>query len=99
MNNYTKGEIAVGVLISGKVQGVGYRFSTQLKARQLGIRGWVRNLADGKVETVFEGSSSLVEQMVKWCHLGPSAAVVDNVTVEEIEFQGLQKFEIRSSHP
>ncbi len=99
MNNSSKKEIAVRLLISGKVQGVGYRFSTQLQARQLGLRGWVRNLADSRVEAVFEGDSPLVEQMVKWCHLGPSAAVVENVRVEEIEFQGLQKFEIGSSHP
>lgn len=55
------------VFISGKVQGVSYRFSTLETAISLGVSGWGKNLPDGRVEAVFEGSNKDVEKMIKWC--------------------------------
>lgn len=88
-------QIRAHVFISGKVQGVGYRYSTVNEARQLDLNGWVRNLPDGRVEAVFEGNRGVVEQIIRWCHQGPTSAVVKNVTVEYEELQGLQGFETR----
>ena len=81
--------------ITGKVQGVGYRYSTVNKASQLNISGWVRNLPDGRVEAVFESDREVVEKMINWCHQGPPAAVVQDVSVEYSEPEGLQGFEVR----
>ncbi len=80
--------------ISGKVQGVGYRYSTMNAARKLGLNGWVRNLADSRVEALFEGESEVVEEMIRWCHQGSDAAVVKDVQVEYSQAEGLQGFEI-----
>ncbi|WP_414623188.1 acylphosphatase [Calothrix sp. CCY 0018] len=82
------------VFISGKVQGVGYRYSTMNAAKKLRLNGWVRNLADSRVEAVFEGELEVVEEMIRWCHQGSDAAVVKNVQVEYSEAEGLQGFEI-----
>ena len=88
-------QIRAHAFISGKVQGVGYRYSTMNAARNLGLRGWVRNLVDSRVEAVFEGESEVVEEIIRWCHQGPTAAIVKDVQVEYSEVEGLQGFEIR----
>ena len=83
------------VFVSGIVQGVGYRFATLDQANQLGTCGWVRNLPDGRVEAVFEGTQANVEEMIRWCYKGPPGAAVKNVVVEYQEPQDLQEFQIR----
>ena len=75
----------VHVIISGEVQGVAFRANCQRQATALGVTGWVRNLWDGSVEALFEGPSSAVEAMLRWCHRGPSSAVVTGVEVSEAE--------------
>lgn len=85
----------VHVFVSGVVQGVGYRYSTMNQARFLGLRGWVRNLPDSRVEAVFEGSKEAVEGMIRWCRRGPIGAVVKEVVVEYEEPMGDRTFEIR----
>jgi acylphosphatase len=85
------------VFMTGKVQGVGFRFSTQDVAQVFGLAGWVRNLPDGRVEAVFEGDRKAVEAMVAWCRKGPPNAVVEKVMVTEEEPEGLSGFEIRRS--
>ncbi|MCU0535386.1 MAG: acylphosphatase [Hydrococcus sp. Prado102] len=87
--------IRAHVFVSGLVQGVGYRYTTVQQARKLELNGWVRNLTDGRVEAVFEGEQAAVEEMIKWCHRGPSAAVVKDVLVEREEIEGLSGFETR----
>ncbi len=88
-------QIRAHVFVSGRVQGVGYRYSTMDEADRLGINGWVRNLSDGRVEAVFEGSRTVVEEIISWCHKGPTAAVVKDVTVKYEEPEGLRGFETR----
>lgn len=67
------------ILVSGRVQGVAFRASTQAQARALGLVGWVRNLADGGVEIVAQGDASALDALVAWCHSGPRAARVTDV--------------------
>ena len=69
------------VFISGRVQGVSFRWYTQRQAQALGVTGWVSNLWNGQVEAVFEGDKSAVEKAVNWCYAGPPMAHVDEVKV------------------
>jgi len=69
--------------VSGRVQGVYFRGSAQARARQLGITGYARNLADGRVEVLACGDSSQVMAFVEWLRVGPAAARVTTVEVAE----------------
>ena len=71
------------VVISGRVQGVNFRYYTRSMARQVGAVGWVRNLPDGNVEAVIEGVPEVVEEVISWCRNGPPSGRVDNVLVQE----------------
>ena len=71
------------MVVSGGVQGVGFRWSTREEAARRGLAGFVRNLPDGRVEAVFEGSPEAVEAMVGWCRSGPRWAAVSGIEVEE----------------
>lgn len=74
--------VARRFLISGRVQGVGFRFFIEARATTEGVHGWVRNLPDGRVETVLEGDEASVDRIGAALWRGPSGAVVDNVTAE-----------------
>ena len=76
------------VLISGKVQGVYYRQNTMETAKKYGTTGWVRNLADGKVEAIIEGDEEIVKKVVEWCYRGPPASKVDAVDVSYEAYAG-----------
>lgn len=76
------GDIAMRVLIEGRVQGVWFRGWTVQEAKARGLSGWVRNLVDGRVEALFHGPSFLVRDMIEACHRGPPAAVVSRVESE-----------------
>ena len=78
----------VHVIISGQVQGVWYRANTKEKAEELGLTGWVKNIAQGNVEAVFEGEESAVNEMITWCQKGPPLAQVTNVKVTHQQFGG-----------
>ena len=82
------------VFVSGRVQGVNFRWYTQRQAQELGLTGWVRNLWDGRVVAIFEGEETAVQQAVAWCYKGPSSARVDEVEVTYApaggEFKGFQ---------
>ena len=65
------------VTVSGRVQGVGYRYFVEQAARSQGIEGWVRNRRDGSVEAVFAGPEQAVTAMIEACRRGPSSARVD----------------------
>ena len=70
-------------VITGRVQGVGFRFYMQRKARELGIAGWVRNRRDGSVEAVIQGEAGAVEAMTAWARQGPPSAVVAEVKISD----------------
>jgi acylphosphatase len=78
----------IHVIVCGRVQGVYFRASTRDRARQLGLSGWVRNCPDSNVELVAEGEKAKLEQLVTWCHSGPSGATVSELTVEWQEATG-----------
>lgn len=69
------------VWVSGRVQGVFFRQTTETRARELGLTGWVRNLPDGRVEAVAEGEPTALDRWVDYCHAGPPAARVDGVEI------------------
>jgi acylphosphatase len=87
----------VHVMIAGRVQGVWFRAKTRQKADELGLTGWVRNTADGRVEAVFEGEHALIDQMLVWCQRGPPLAKVNAVDIlsKEPATHGFQGFDIR----
>lgn len=90
-------ETAVQLFISGHVQGVGYRYWARQTATRLDLRGWVRNLADGRVEILAIGRSSDLDQYVDDCRIGPSAAAVKNILVNDIQTPGgVNGFEIQA---
>ena len=70
------------LLISGVVQGVGFRYSMTAQARLLGITGWVRNRRDGSVEAMICGSAVQIEEMLAWSRIGPAGSSVDKLIVE-----------------
>jgi acylphosphatase len=70
------------VVISGVVQGVGFRYSMMAQARLLGITGWVRNHRDGSVEAMICGSAVQIEEMLAWSRIGPAGSSVDKLLVE-----------------
>jgi acylphosphatase len=78
----------VHVLVSGIVQGVAFRAYTVDEARRLGLSGWVRNLADGRVELEAEGDRAALEKLVGFCRRGPPAAQVDAVEATWSAFAG-----------
>ena len=71
----------VQVVITGRVQGVGYRASCQRQAAALGLTGWVQNRWDGAVEALFEGETAAVDAMIDWCREGPPMAYVSGVEI------------------
>ncbi len=71
------------VIVSGRVQGVFFRAEARQAARRTGVSGWVRNLPDGTVEAVFEGTRAQVDAMLDWCRQGPPTARVDDLQVQE----------------
>jgi acylphosphatase len=68
------------LFVTGRVQGVGFRYSTVGAARTIGgLSGWVRNLDDGRVEVLVEGPKDAVDQLIVWCRRGPPSARVDSL--------------------
>jgi acylphosphatase len=82
--------------VTGKVQGVWFRASTQKEAKRLGVTGWVRNLPDGRVEVMAAGSDDLVLQLEVWLRRGPERAVVTDLAVEELPWQECVGFDVIS---
>ena len=84
----------VHVLVSGEVQGVFFRAECASRARERGLGGFVRNLADGRVEAAFEGEAGTVDELVAWCRTGPPRATVAGVETEDQEPVGETEFSI-----
>ena len=87
----------VRVIVSGKVQGVGYRMSTLTQARQLGVYGTVQNLNNGNVEIVAAGKESAVDGLIDWARSGPPSAMVDDLQTQVMDYKDTEfdSFEIR----
>lgn len=89
------------VLISGKVQGVGYRYALADLARNLNIQGWCRNTQDGRVEASIQGEQSHINELLEWMRQGPPGAKVEQVSFEEqavlepLLEESIHTFEIR----
>jgi acylphosphatase len=81
-------KVRARVIVEGRVQGVFFRQHTQEMAFRLGAKGWVKNRRDGCVEAVFEGDREKVDQIIQWCHRGPSEARVINVSVTWENYTG-----------
>jgi acylphosphatase len=75
--------IRLHIYISGRVQGVYYRSSAQREARKLGLAGWIKNLRDGRVESVIEGEEDEVLKLMEWLKIGPPRAIVRNIEIIE----------------
>jgi acylphosphatase len=85
----------VHVVVSGNVQGVGYRYTARMIATGAGVTGWVRNLRDGTVEAEVEGSDAAVDEMLAWMAEGPPGARVDGATVTDVAPTGDATFDVR----
>ena len=85
----------VHLRISGRVQGVGYRAWAVRTAARLGLRGWVRNRADGTVEALIIGDARSLSAMVEACRQGPRAATVTDIAISEAEGDGSSDFAAR----
>ncbi|KKQ77040.1 MAG: acylphosphatase, acylphosphatase [Parcubacteria group bacterium GW2011_GWC1_38_6] len=82
------------IFVAGRVQGVAFRHSARIKAKKLGITGWIKNLNDGRVEAILEGEKSAVEKMIQWMKRGPILANVDEVEVIFEDYKGeFQRFD------
>jgi acylphosphatase len=82
------------LLVAGRVQGVNYRVACAREADRLGLAGFVRNLPDGRVEVVAEGSRGAVERLAAWCAGGPPLARVERVDSREEVPEGLSRFAV-----
>ena len=76
--------IARRIVVSGRVQGVGYRYAMTDAARSAGVSGWVRNRRDGTVEALVQGDEEQVERMLAWCRRGPPGARVTAIAIDEL---------------
>jgi acylphosphatase len=86
---------AVDVVVTGRVQGVSFRYYAERTARRLGVTGWVRNEPDGSVAAHLEGDPEAVDAMLAWLHQGPPAASVEQVDVRAATPTDARSFEVR----
>jgi len=86
--------MAKHLLIAGRVQGVGFRYSMAEEAERLGVTGWVRNRRDGTVEAVVDGDPQRLEAILAWARRGPRGARVTDVRISEIA-GSFERFETR----
>ncbi|MEE9507095.1 MAG: acylphosphatase [Thermoplasmata archaeon] len=89
-------EARAHVIFRGKVQGVFFRANTEGRARELGLKGWVRNLPDGSVESVFEGPREAVKKAIEWCKSSQPHARVTDADIDWEDYRGeFSSFEVR----
>jgi acylphosphatase len=85
----------VRLFVTGKVQGVFFRQSLKVMAIKNDVFGWVKNLKDGRVETVLEGNEENVSRLVEWAHGGPANARVEDVDIRNEKFTAeFSKFDV-----
>jgi acylphosphatase len=84
------------VIVHGRVQAVGFRFSARVEAQRLGVSGWIRNRSDGAVEAEVEGESPAVDAMVSWLDEGPPGAEVTSLSTADLAPTGERGFRVVS---
>ena len=87
-------ELRLDLVIAGRVQGVGYRYSAKMKAESLGIRGSVLNLRDGSVFVTAQGEKEAMDNFVRWCYKGPPDAVVRSIEKVQGKAEKFSEFKI-----
>ncbi len=87
-------ELRLDLVIEGKVQGVGYRYSAKVKAESLCIKGSVKNMRDGTVFLTAQGEKALMENFVRWCHKGPPGSLVRKIEKVHGKIEGFSEFRI-----
>ena len=87
-------ELRLDLVIEGRVQGVGYRYSTKMKAESLGIRGSVQNLLDGSVFVTAQGEKEAIENFVRWCYKGPPGAIIRNIEKVQGKIEEFSEFRV-----
>ena len=85
------------IIVTGFVQGVGYRAWVQEEAHELQLSGWVRNRTDGSVEAVVHGDKNKIADLLRACKQGPAMSRVDKVTSEPAEYDGVEGFRIEKT--
>ena len=88
----------VHVTVRGDVQGVGYRYTLLIVAREAGAAGWVRNRRDGSVEAEVEGTTGQIDEVLAWMAEGPPGARVEQATVTDAATTGERGFEVLPTH-
>ena len=85
----------VHIILSGDIQGIGFRYFISSKAKSLGINGWVKNLEYDKVEAIFEGNDDNVKEILDSCVRGHSLAKIKNIKINKEDFKDEKEFKIR----
>jgi acylphosphatase len=88
-------QIARHITVTGRVQGVFFRVWTKQQAEGLGVRGWVRNCPDGRVDAHIEGEEAAVERLIERLYRGPPSARIEDVHLWNVELFGYDDFEVR----
>lgn len=81
-------QVRVQLEISGRVQGVCYRYFTEQSAQKAGLTGWVKNQLNGNVSALLEGEEGAVAMVIEQCRQGPQMAHVDNITIKSQPYRG-----------
>ena len=88
--------VRLHICITGKVQGVFFRSAASIEAQKLNVKGWVRNLKNGRVEAIFEGEKENIKKLVEFCKKGPPKAIVNNIKISRKTYVGeFKTFEIK----
>lgn len=80
------------VVVTGRVQGVCFRHSTAMEARQLGITGYAKNLRDGSVEVIMFGENAQLQVLLTWLETGSKRSIINSIVVDEIDFKKETRF-------
>jgi DNA ligase D-like protein (predicted 3'-phosphoesterase) len=89
------GSRAIRAVVTGAVQGIGFRETVRRRAGEVGAMGWVRNADDGTVTVQAEGSSQAIEKLIDFLREGPPGAVIENVSVDDAKIEGHEQFAVR----
>ena len=86
----------IHIFVTGRVQGVFFRQATRVIAIKNNVRGWVRNLDDGRVEILIEGDDKCIDSVIAWCDCGPANSRVDDIQINNENYLGsFENFEVR----